>query len=80
MPLLPETNGPRSPLRVAVITFGAVVLIGMVVGLAALGITGNLGDRPFERGEKIGQGIGPLALVAAAIGYFVQKRKLEKTP
>ena len=78
MPLLPETDGPRSPLRVAVITFGAVVLIGMVVGVVILSITGKLGDQSFARGEKLGQGIGPLALIAAAIAYVVQKRKLEK--
>ncbi|MBL9017843.1 MAG: hypothetical protein JNL83_26895 [Myxococcales bacterium] len=77
MPLLPPTDGPRSPLRVAVITFGAVVLIGMVVSLAVMGITGTLGDHPFERGEKLGQGLGPLGLIAAAIAYVVQKRKLD---
>ena len=78
MPLLPETNGPRSPLRVAVITFGAVVLVGMVVSIAVMSIMGTLGDQPFERGEKVGQGIGPLGLAAAVVAYVVQKRKLEK--
>ncbi len=79
MPLLPETNGPRSPLRVAVITFGAVVLIGILIAGLVVAIQGTSGyETPFERGERMGQGIGPIALIAAAIAYIVQKRKLDK--
>ena len=78
MPLLPETQGPRSPLRVAVITFGAVCLLGMLVGVTILTITGKLHDDSFGRGEQFGQALAPLAFAAAVIGYFVQKRKLEK--
>lgn len=78
VPLLPETNGPRSPLRVAVITFGAVCLIGMLVGVTILTLTGKLHDDSYARGEQFGQGLAPVAFAAAVIAYFVQKRKLEK--
>lgn len=59
--------------------FGAVVLVGIVVIVVVSGIRGEPGTlSPFERGQRLGQGITPLALIAAAIGYFVQKRRLDR--
>jgi len=68
---------PRTPLRVAVMTFGAVVLIVFVIGIVAMSINGNLHDNPYARGEKVGQAVTPLAVVCAVAAYFIQKRKLE---
>lgn len=59
--------------------FGAVVLVGVVVAAILGGIRGEAGGlSSFERGERLGQGITPAALIAAAIGYFVQKNRLAK--
>lgn len=69
---------PRSPARVAVMAFGAVVLVGIVVIAIIGGISGNNGMTPFQRGEAAGQALTPIALIAAAIGYVVQKRRLDK--
>ncbi|MBA3465213.1 MAG: hypothetical protein H0T46_35105 [Deltaproteobacteria bacterium] len=68
----------RSPLRVAVITFGAVVLIGMIISISILGINGHLSDEPYSRGQKVGQGVGILGAICAAVAYFQQKRRLER--
>ena len=69
---------PRSPLRVAVITFGAVVLVGTIVSLALLGANGLLPDQPHTRGRMIGQGVGTLGVVCAAIAYLVQRNRLSR--
>ncbi len=74
-----NTRPPRSPAKVAVLCFGAVVLVGVVIaGIVGAMIGTPAGLTPFDRGERIGQGITPLALAVAAIGYYVQKRKLDK--
>jgi hypothetical protein len=74
VPDLPPIK-PRSPLRVAVITFGAVVLIGTILSFAILGINGRLGDEPYARGERIGQGIGILGAICAAVAYLSQQKR-----
>lgn len=61
----------RSPLRVAVITFGAVVLVGTIISFAILGLHS-------DQTQKVGQGIGVLGAICAAVGYFQQKRRLER--
>lgn len=61
----------RSPLRIAVITFGAVVLVGTIISFAILGIHS-------EQTQKVGQGIGILGAVCAAVVYVQQKRRLER--
>ncbi len=66
---------PRSPLRVAVLTFGAVVLIGTIVSFAILGINGRLSDEPYARGQRIGQGIGMLGAICAVVAYYTQKKR-----
>jgi hypothetical protein len=58
-----------------VITFGAVVLIGTILSFAILGINGRLGDEPYARGERIGQGIGLLGAMCAAVAYFTQHKR-----
>jgi hypothetical protein len=59
--------------------FGAVVLVGIVIAAIVGGIGGGSGVlSPYERGQQVGKGITPVALIAAAIGYIVQKRRLEK--
>jgi hypothetical protein len=75
----PAVRPPRSPAKVAIMAFGAVVLAGIVIAGIAGVVLGEGGAlSPYERGQRIGQGITPAAIAAAAIGYFVQKRKLEK--
>lgn len=73
----PRPPARRSPLRVAVMTFGAIVLIGTIVSLALLGANGNLGDHPHERGRKIGQGLGTLGGISAAIAYLIQRKRTQ---
>jgi len=74
-----DPRPPRSAAKVAVMAFGAAVLVGIVIAAIVGGIRGEPGAlSPFERGQRIGQGITPVALIAAAIGYFVQKRRLDK--
>lgn len=74
MPDLPPSK-PRSPLRVAVLTFGAVVLIGTIISFAILGINGRLSDEPYARGQKVGQGIGILGAICAAVAYVTQQKR-----
>ena len=69
---------PRSPLRVAVMTFGAVVLVGTIVSLALLSANGVLADHPNRRGQLIGQGVGILGAVCAAIAYLVQRKRITR--
>lgn len=70
---------PRSPLRVAVLTFGAVVLIGTMISLAILGVNGRLDDAPYARGEKIGRGVGTLGVICAVAAYVIQRRRQQGT-
>ena len=72
------TTGPRSPLRVAVMTFGAIVLVGTMLSLAILGKQGVLGDDPRARGEQVGQALGVVGLLGAAIAYVVQRRRVDR--
>lgn len=67
---------PKSPKRVAIEVGLAVLVLGAVLGYAILAATGRTADRPFERGEALGRGLVPLALLGAAIGYVVQSRRL----
>jgi hypothetical protein len=67
---------PRSPMRVAMIVGGLTLLIGAVVGTVLLVAFGPE-DHGFERGQMLGKGLTPIALVAGAIGYYVQKRRTD---
>ncbi len=59
--------------------FGAAVLAGIVIAAIIGGIRGGAGAlSPFERGQEVGKGITPVALIAAVIGYLVQSRRLQK--
>jgi uncharacterized membrane protein len=69
---------PRSPLRVAVMTFGAVVLVGTLASLALLSANGLLSEHPHERGQMIGRGLGTLGAVSAAIAYLVQRKRITR--
>ena len=66
---------PWSPLASAAATFAFVAIIGIVVAIAL--IHGDLRLHAFERGRAIGQGVGVLAAIAAAIVYLVQKKRAE---
>ena len=59
-------------------TFGAVVLVGTMASLAILSTNGLLADHPNQRGQLIGQGLGTLGLVSAAIAYLVQRARLRR--
>ena len=69
------TPARRSPLRAAVVTFGAVVLIGSIISFAILGLSGNLHDEPFARGQEIGRGVGVLGAVCAVVAYLMQQKR-----
>ena len=72
--------GPRSPLRVAVLTFGAIVLVGTMISLVMLGKQGLLDSAPGSRGERAGRGVGVLGVVGAAIAFVVQRRRMPPEP
>jgi hypothetical protein len=65
---------PWSPLASAAAAFAFVSIIGIVVAIAL--IHGDLHVHAFERGSAVGQGVGVLAAIAAAIVYIVQKRRV----
>lgn len=65
-----------SPLRAALVVFGIVVVIGCVVAVIAASSAGTLHDQPYARGEKIGTGVGTLAIIAGAVAYFVQAKRI----
>ena len=73
--MLRGSAGPRSPLRVAVLTFGAIVLAGTMISLVILGKQGLLDDNPGARGQLVGRGLGILGLVGAAIAFVVQRKR-----
>lgn len=68
----------RSPLRVALLTFGAVVVVGMIASLGILVASGNLHDHPNERGQAIGRGLAFLGVAAAAGAYLIQRGRLKR--
>ena len=65
---------PWTPLASALATFAFVCVIGVVIGVAL--IHGDLHVHAFARGQAIGQGVGVLAVIAGAIVYVVQKRRV----
>jgi len=67
--------GPRSPLRVAVLTFGAIVLVGFMISLVMVGKAEMIDDAPGARGQQIIRGLGVLGLIGAAIAYVVQRKR-----
>jgi hypothetical protein len=64
---------PWTPLASAAATFAFVTIIGIVVAIAL--IHGDLHLHAFERGRAVGQGVGVLAAIAAAVVYVVQKKR-----
>lgn len=64
---------PWSPFASAAATFAFVAVIGLVIAIGL--IHGDLQMHAFERGRAIGQGVGVLATIAAAIVYIVQKKR-----
>jgi hypothetical protein len=66
---------PRSPLRVAVLTFGAVVLIGTIASFAILSANGWMNGSPEGRGEQVGRGLGVIGVVCAAVAYVIQRKR-----
>jgi len=66
---------PRSPLRIALLTFGAVVLIGSIISFGILGINGRLSDEPYARGQEIGRGVGILGAICAVVAYLAQQKR-----
>ena len=61
---------PRSAVLVAVMAFGAVALVGTMIGLVAFGVSG--GPAAYRNG------VGIAGLVAAAIAYVIQRRKAQQ--
>lgn len=65
-----------SPLRAALVVFGVVVMVGCVAAVVAASAIGTIHDQPYARGEKIGTGVGTLAMIAAGIAYVVQAKRV----
>jgi len=64
---------PWTPLAAAAATFALVAIIGIVVAIPV--IHGDMHAHAFERGSSLGQGVGILAAFAAAVVYFIQKKR-----
>ena len=64
---------PWTPLASAAATFAFVAVVGIVIAIAL--IHGDLPVHAFERGRSVGQGVGVLAAIAAAVVYVVQKKR-----
>ena len=64
-----------SPLKAALIVFGIVVVLGCIVAVVATSSTGTIHDRPYQRGQQVGTGVGVLAVLAGAAAYFIQQRR-----
>jgi hypothetical protein len=64
-----------SPLKAAVVAFAVVVVLGCIVSVVIASSTGVLHDEPYERGQKIGSGVGTLAVIAGALAYVIQSRR-----
>lgn len=58
-------------------TFGAIVLFGTMISLVVLGKHGVLSDDPSSRGQQVGQGLGIVGLIGAAIAYVIQRRRAD---
>jgi hypothetical protein len=68
--------GKPTPLRVALLTFGAVLLGGLLGFLLVTSASGGLHDQPFAQGQQFGRGIGTFAVVGATLAYVIQKRRI----
>lgn len=64
---------PWTPLAAAAATFALVAIIGIVIAIPV--IHGDMQPHAFERGRSLGQGVGVLAAIAAAIVYAIQKKR-----
>jgi len=64
---------PWSPFAAAAATFALVAIIGIVITIPVL--HGDMHVHAFERGRSIGQSIGILAAICAAVVYFIQKKR-----
>lgn len=61
---------PRSAVLVAVMAFGAVAMLGTMVGFLVYGISAGP--------SHVRNGVGIAGLVAAAIGYVVQQQRIKR--
>ena len=68
-------NKRWSPLKAALVWFAITLVVGMVVSLIVISARGLLHDNPQERGRLVARGLAPIALVSAAIAYFVQRKR-----
>ena len=64
-----------SPVKAALFVFMIVVVIGAVAAVVLTSADGVIHNQPFKRGQLIGTGVGTLAVIAAAIAYFIQSRR-----
>ena len=64
---------PWTPLAAAAATFALVAIIGIVVAIPV--IHGDMHAHAFARGQQIGQGVAVFAVLAAALVYFIQKKR-----
>ncbi|MFT3695145.1 MAG: hypothetical protein QM831_18555 [Kofleriaceae bacterium] len=67
-----------SPLKAALVT----ALLVLIVGAVGAGVYGAATDGagyhadPEKAGEKVGQALAPVLILAGVIAYFVQKSRL----
>jgi len=64
---------PWTPLAAAAATFALVAIIGIVIAIPL--VHGDLHAHAFERGRSLGQGVGVLAAITAAVVYLIQKKR-----
>ena len=63
-----------SPRNVALATFAVVVAIGVVI----LSVLGMNHEHPFTRMDELTRAVGISGAIAAAIGYLVQRKRLQR--
>jgi hypothetical protein len=65
-----------SPLKAALVVFAVVVALGLVSAVVLASADGVIHNQPFTRGQLIGTGAGTLGIIAGAIAYLIQSRRV----
>src|SRR3954467_7900827 len=62
-----------SPLKAALVTFGSLLAVGLVIGVV---VGARVEGDAFERGRRFGQGLGMFATLSAVVAYLIQKQRV----
>jgi uncharacterized transporter YbjL len=71
--------GRRPPWRIALLAFAITIVVGAVIGAIVMEARPSRGMTPFERGEALGNALGMLAIVVAAVTYLIAWRRQQKS-